>query len=108
MQRIRGDQTQCRVLHRNFKIIKIDQVKKTRIDYASYSLYLHSFIRKMKSILMALPDLNGVKMAFNHNDRVADFIAEVARLLAIEPQRRWMHVVVYKDSKIIFLGTVLF
>ena len=108
MQRIRGVETRCRVQHCDLKIIKIDQVKKTRFDYASYSLYLHSFIRKMKNILIALPDLIGVKVALNHNNRVADFIAEVARLLAIEPQRRWIHVVVYKNSEIIFLGTIAF
>ncbi len=106
MQRIRGEWTECRVLHRSYKIVRIEQVKKTAFDHASFALYLHSFIRKLKTILRPLPDLKGVQMSFNHNNKVAEFIAEVARMLSIEPQRSWVHVVVFKDAKIIFFGTI--
>lgn len=105
---MKGEWVECRVLHRSFKIIRIEQVKKSGFDHASFSLYLHAFIRRMKHILWDIPDLRDVKIGFNQNEKVADFILESARMLALKPQRRWVHVVVYKGEKLIFVGTVSF
>lgn len=104
--RFKGKWVECLVLHQELKIVRIEQVKTTRYDYASFSLYLHAFIRKMKDKLKNVPDLRGAKVACLHNGKIVDFILEVMRALSFAPGRRIVFVAVYNETNLLFAGTI--
>ena len=96
----------CRVVHRDCKVLRLEEVVRTDVIYASFDQYIHTFVRAIKRVLIEIPDLTGVKIKINHNGKVTNFILEVARLLALQPQKRWIHIVVYNKNSILYCGTL--